>query len=413
MKTTYALLFFMVAFIAMGQENILQTNKRATLESILETDTVLQGYLRDNDMEYQLLYTQIDRGKEGSPKFKSFKYERGSMGYFYPASSVKLPIAALALEKLRTKPEVSLFDPMLTDSVLIWQTSMFSDSLGTDGFPTVGDHIKKTLIYSDNNSFNRLYEFLGPEYINSRLKELGISKTRIVHRLSLPLTPEQNGISNPVILLDGNRDTIWKIPAVKSKVLGGSGTILKGRGYIKEGVLVDEPMDFTDKNRFPLKDQQEILKRIIFPDAYRTSQQFRLEPEDYAFLLEQMSTVPRHSKFPEAIKSIPDSYAKNFLYDKETLKLLPNIRIFNKIGVAYGFMIDNAYIIDVENNIEFLLSVVINVNINGIYNDNTYAYDTIGYPFLLRLSELIYAYELQRKRKQTPDLSRFQPYGNY
>jgi hypothetical protein len=84
-----------------------------------------------------------------------------------------------------------------------------------------------------------------------------------------------------------------------------------------------------------------------------------------------------------------------------------NIRIFNKIGNAYGFLIDNAYIVDFDNNTEFMLSAVINCNTNGIYNDEEYDYDGLGFPFMKNIGEVIYQYELKRKRVNKPDLSEF------
>jgi hypothetical protein len=51
---------------------------------------------------------------------------------------------------------------------------------------------------------------------------------------------------------------------------------------------------------------------------------------------------------------------------------------------------------------------VINTNTDGIYNDGKYEYKTIGFPFMKNLGQLIYGYELKRKRTAKPDLSAFQ-----
>ncbi len=84
-----------------------------------------------------------------------------------------------------------------------------------------------------------------------------------------------------------------------------------------------------------------------------------------------------------------------------------NIRIFNKEGDAYGFLNDIAYVADFENKIEFMLSCTILCNTDGIFNDDKYDYETIGFPFMKKLGQLIYNYEKQRPRKHLPDLSRF------
>jgi hypothetical protein len=83
----------------------------------------------------------------------------------------------------------------------------------------------------------------------------------------------------------------------------------------------------------------------------------------------------------------------------------PGIRIFNKTGTAYGFLIDATYVADYSNAIEFMLSAVIYCNSDGIFNDDKYDYDTTGYPFLKHLGRVIYDHELKRIRKYKPDLS--------
>lgn len=50
--------------------------------------------------EVQILYTQIDRDKNNVPHFTSFSYRLNANRYFYPASTVKLPTAIFALDKI-------------------------------------------------------------------------------------------------------------------------------------------------------------------------------------------------------------------------------------------------------------------------------------------------------------------------
>ena len=121
-----------------------------------------------------------------------------------------------------------------------------------------------------------------------------------------------------------------------------------------------------------------------------------------------MSILPRESHHPEYDRDhYYDSYCKFFLYGDKKEKISDDIRIFNKVGLAYGFLLDNAYVVDFNNKVEFFLSSVIYGNENGILNDNTYEYDTFTIPFLADLGRVIYDYELQRKREKEPDLNRF------
>jgi len=95
------------------------------------------------------------------------------------------------------------------------------------------------------------------------------------------------------------------------------------------------------------------------------------------------------------------------LYGRDTqAKINPNIRIFNIVGLAYGFAIDSAYIVDFENNVEFFLTAVIYTNKNRILNDNLYEYTSEAMPFLKLLGEIILKYELAREKKYKPDFSK-------
>ncbi|HEX3073111.1 MAG TPA: hypothetical protein VHP30_05820, partial [Ignavibacteriales bacterium] len=106
-------------------------------------------------------------------------------------------------------------------------------------------------------------------------------------------------------------------------------------------------------------------------------------------------------------KEYNDSYCKYLMYADTRDTLPANIRIFNKIGQSYGFLTDNAYIVDFDKNIEFFLSAVVYTNKDQIFNDDVYEYDAIGFPFLANLGKAVYNYEVNRERKVKPDLSEF------
>jgi hypothetical protein len=81
--------------------------------------------------------------------------------------------------------------------------------------------------------------------------------------------------------------------------------------------------------------------------------------------------------------------------------------LLNKVGLAYGYVIDVAYVVDLEKKIEFLVSAVIDVNLNQVYMDDNYAYDSLAFPFFADLGKAVYRYELNRYRIYQPDLKRF------
>ena len=83
------------------------------------------------------------------------------------------------------------------------------------------------------------------------------------------------------------------------------------------------------------------------------------------------------------------------------------VRVFNKVGEAYGTLTDVAYIVDFENNAEFILAATILCNTDGIFNDDKYQYDQTGFPFLAKLGRAVLQYEIKRPRKVKPDLGKF------
>lgn len=145
----------------------------------------------------------------------------------------------------------------------------------------------------------------------------------------------------------------------------------------------------------------------------KKDQRFNLTKEDYAFVRKWMSAFPKESDFPNYDSTnYWDAYCKFLYYGSEKGTQPNNFRIFNKVGDAYGFLIDVTYVVDLANNIEFMLSAAISCNQDGIYNDDHYDYDTIGYPFMKNLGQAVYQYELSRKRKYAPDLKNFRFHKN-
>ena len=96
------------------------------------------------------------------------------------------------------------------------------------------------------------------------------------------------------------------------------------------------------------------------------------------------------------------------MFKADKSKFPSHIRVFNKTGWSYGFLIDVAYIVDFKNNVEFMLSGVIYVNSDGVLNDDKYEYKETGYPFFEEVGNIMYDYELSRSREYKPNLEQFQ-----
>jgi len=361
-----------------------------------------------NQDEYgiQIIYTKIDRKKNGKLRFTDHFFNVSDK-YFYPASTVKFPISLLALQKLN-QLNIQGLDKntsMITEAAYSGQTAVYNDPLSADGRPTIEQYIKKIFLVSDNDAFNRLYEFLGQEYINGSLHKLGYTDAQIIHRLDISLSEDENRHTNPVRFYDTASHVIYDKPLEKSEWVYAKRDDKKGKGYYAGGSLINEPFDFSKKNRLSLVDLHSMLKVLFFPKEFRKKQRFDLEEQDYGFLYKYMSMFPRESSFPFYDSSYHDAYSKFLLWGEGKEKLDGNIRIFHKSGEAYGFLTDVCYVVDFVNNIEFMLSATIHCNSDGIYNDDHYDYETIGFPFFKNLGKVFYDYELKRTRKNKPDLS--------
>ncbi len=325
--------------------------------------------------QIQILYTRVIKNEKGPVNFDSYQFQVDSSHYFYPASSVKIIAAALALEALE-------------EQTLSHETTY--QVAGEKQQQSFSKDIQEIFAISSNETYNRLFDFLGTDHINKQLSNKGITSTRISHRLST------SDAANPK-----TRDLKINSPAGGWSEQYGFmnqaayplelSAIKKGKGYIENGILVTQAFDFSLKNHFPIQSQQALVKRLVFPALFEPHETFKLGKEKRSFLLKSMGSLPRELGFdsPEYY----DSYGKFFIYG-DTKKPMPDfMKIYNKVGYAYGTLTDNAYIVDEQNDISFLLTATILVNKNQVFNDNNYEYESIGIPFLAQLGREIYTYE--------------------
>ncbi|ERJ60524.1 hypothetical protein M472_17375 [Sphingobacterium paucimobilis HER1398] len=386
------------------------------LSSLLQKNPDLFGQILHHPThnEVQILYTQIDRDKDNIPHFTSFGYRLDPTWYFYPASTVKLPTAIFALEKINELKIRGLGrdTPLQIDSAYDRQTSVYRDSSSENTLPSIAHYIKKVLLTSDNDGHNRLFEFVGRAEVNKKLKKHGAKYSRIVNRLAIGDKGIWAKHTNPFTFYKDDQIIYkqvaqydpqdYEMPWLKNTV--------QGIGYMNAvDELVHEPWSFEGLNVYALEDQQLILRKLLFPEAFPVKQRFSLTEDDYRFLYFYMSRGPQEVSYPKYnTNEFWPTYSKFVYFGRDkSVKSFQNIRSFNKYGDSYGYNIDNAYIVDFEKGIEFLVSVVVQSNENGIYNDGIYEYETVTYPFLKNLGEILYQEELKRPRAIRPDLKRF------
>ena len=388
-----------------------QEQQHGFVQTILRSsdDPVIKKVLADpSGYRLQIIYTRIDRDRKNRPRFANFSYG-DTTAYFNPASMVKLPLAILALEKLNriNTPGVNKYTHIGFDSSYPAQVAADRDTTAASGKPSIAHYIKKAFLISDNDAYNRLYQFLGQRWIDSALRKKGYTSTRIIRQF-MGFSEEQNRHTNQVNFFDKAGKLIYRQqPAYNTDSFFFPGTVKVGTGYINlNGELVNQPFDFTRQNNVSLEHLRLMLQALIFPASVRKAQRFQLTKADRHFLLQFLSQYPSETDDPKYDTGVfYDSYVKFFFRDS-TKPMQAGVRVFNKVGWAYGFLTDVAYVADFSNKVEYMLAATLYLNSDSILNDNGYDYDAIGYPFLRAIGKTIYQYELKRKRRHKPDLSR-------
>jgi hypothetical protein len=369
---------------------------------------VLQQVLNEpSKYRCQIIYTQIDRNKKGVPSFKNIYFNVDPDLYFNPASMVKMPLAFLALEKMKglSKKGINKFTPLSIDSSYPKQVAMIADASAPDQKPSIAHFIKRALLISENDPYNRLYQFVGQGPINSSLHRKGYSSARITRQF-MGYTEEQNRHTNGFAFYNKNGGLLYmQAPSYNKDSFLFPAPILIGDAHInRKEELVPGPFDFTKHNNISLEDLQKMLQAVLFPQSLSRKQRFNMSKEDRVFLLQFLSQYPSETNFPFYDDTIYyDSYVKFFRNDS-TRKIPNHIRVFNKVGWAYGFLTDVSYIVDTLHHIDYFLSATLYVNSDGVVNDSKYDEATVGFPFLRELGHLIYNYEIKRPRNSNPRL---------
>ena len=329
--------------------------------------------------EVQIYFSRIDRS-DRNIQFQDFTFQEEDSVYFYPASTVKLPVAVLALEKISEMDNFNL------------ETRFYVE--GDTAETTMAQEVVKVFAVSDNDANNRMFDFLGQDRINDRLSSMSVGPVRISHRLS---TDNADDVTTRPLIVYLNDSTTTSMDITVNRGIDPIEMkgISKGNGFMDDDILIEESFDFSFKNYYSLGTQHEILKRLIFPEEYGMKETFRLGAQERELLLNAMWSPPRLKAYDE--EEYYDGYCKFFMYGDTKERIPDNIKIYNKVGYAYGTLTDCAYIVDRDNDVEFFLTATILVNENGIFNDDHYEYESIGIPFLAALGRELYRFESKRK----------------
>lgn len=224
--------------------------------------------------------------------------DEGDVGFFNPASTVKVGIAALVLEKL-------------------YQLGLGRETkyqiVGESNWYYIDDDIRSSLIISDNDATNRLILFLGFDRINNLMKSKGLQRF-VVNRLML-----NQGIlvDSPTFNLSFNYRDIQQP---------------------RQAVVESFPCYETQKNLgncATADDLVGVLIRIVQPEYFSAIEGFNLSQSDRLWLQKIMSQTPREEGFDYA-----DNYCR-FLTQVESNLAGNSGRMLSKCGVG---LFTNTYV---------------------------------------------------------------------
>ena len=282
---------------------------------------------------------------------------------------------------------------------------MYADSSAENKKPSIAHFIKRAFLISENDPYNRLYQFMGQGPINQKLQAKGYGSSRITRQF-MGFTEDQNRHTNGVRFIDSNGKTLLTLAPQynKDSFQFGAPVLIGEAHWNSKDEVIHAPYDFTKHNNIALIDMQKMLQSVVFPNSVSKQNRFNFSEEDRLFLLQYLSQYPSETNYPKYdTATFYDSYVKFFFQDS-THRMPNHIRVFNKVGWAYGFLTDVSYVLDTKNNIDYMLSATVYVNSDGVVNDSKYDEATVGFPFLKQIGAAFYAHELTRPRAFKPKL---------
>ena len=348
----------------------------------------------DNPFKVQLTFTEVTRGANGIPTLKSFYYKNSVVNPIFPGIAYKLPLCLLALQKMNELrlSGIYKYTTMLTGIGYEGQKPAYNDPFGSDGRPSLALYIKKLLIAGDPAAYDRIYEFLGAQYIYDQMKKKGYQTLDPGYRMNGKHLVDENNHTNPIKFIGNMNNTLYEQGPATFYPLAVS----KDNIQNQRGVTEDE--------------MHRLLISLIFPSMVHAEERFEITPADRKFLLKYMGQFPTES-FAPPYQEDSTHYPKNmckFLFPGTRKKIkTSNWREFNSAGNAEGQLTDIAYFVDFENKLEFFITANI-IYCPEFKSMNTCNDQVLGLPFMQHLGEVLYEYELKRPGRAIPDLSEIQ-----
>ena len=338
-----------------------------------------------NKYHLQIIYSEVKNGKTLNEE----RFNINDSNYFYCASMVKLPAAIIALEKINSLKEKGI---TLTTEIKFGNTRDCSNIIKKDtshpiGIYTIEHLIKRMLLVSDNEAFDRVIDFIGLELFNKKLQEWGMDGSFINHNFDL--TCNKKCISRPISFVNAFGNVIYSESEKVYLPLKNHNSVKIGKAYYSASEkLILSPKEFGSYNYLKLEHVYALLKTITLnqPDINKIA--LNLTKENYNFLNECLAALPRHYNYPKySQKEFPDNYKKYVYFGDGKSKNFNEVSSTNIVGQSYGFLSDCALLKDVKTGKEIFIAIAMYCNEDEIINDGKYDYNKIGLLFMSDLAK--------------------------
>lgn len=374
------------------------------------------------ELRLQILVAEIDDSNASAPRLRRHGYRVGT-AYFYPDGAMHLCAAIAAMqqiERLAAAPRRPGEEPidLTLDTPLRFEPLADGDPIReldptnladgpAKGRITIGHEIRKMLIVSNDEAFDRLYDFVGRDLFNSMMWDAGLASVRARHHMSTPRAEAQSR-QFPEVLIDRTEDAVTRIPR-RSVMLplppNPMPGLLVGSAHMNGNERVEGPMDFSTWNAISLVNLQDALVKLARPDVRMTTPGFRISDEHRAFLIAAMTQTPGASDNPKYDSgAFPDDSVKYVLPGIRRVPGMERVEVRSTSGLELGFVTENAHVVDPATGRQFFVVATIYTNSDGVLNDDAYDYDQTALPFMAELGEALARRLLATDtREATPD----------
>jgi hypothetical protein len=401
MKKIIIYFCFLFLFIESNAQSLL--NFEATSDStlyhiLLNKDPLLDQVLKNPSKYYfQLIYTKVEKHAD-KINYHTYSINQGNQ-YYYPASLIKFPLAFVALEKLTALKDSGVH---IDDSISV---NTCSCDFATNNYvakhkhPTMLQFLREMMVMSNNDAYNLYFDFVGRDLLNSRMHAMDIFDIQMKNRFTGGCGEENNKAFGGIVFNKNSYREDIKIPCSASIQNWEIDSIIyptffESKSYYKKKMITNRQNNAAN-NYVSLLQAHKLLINLMHPSAKLYQNDFKIDDAYKNEFIKALGSFPReleNSSYDTA--NLADYYYKFFIDPKVIQTNENKIRVYNKVGLASGFVSDVSYFYDSTHQIEYFISAAI---LSKKANSNENNYNDLGIPVLRKIGGLIYTDELYNK----------------